>query len=338
MDERVQYLFQQYEKNNCSREELEELFLYIRTMRSNDVTLKKLMQQLYDDIRRNHPSFTYVDENGKLILTQPDDVNSSSGMQGVRKTVRRNTRIFFVAGIMTATVIWLFNHDFSKKAPEKKSTVSAGVMTKKFSERGEQKYLLLPDSTEVWLNAASSIEFPDHFNADKREVKLQGEAFFKISRDAKKPFIIRAGKVSALTQGSSFNIKAYPGERSVTVSVSEGKVKLNRDEAMVATYMRGQQVKIDNETQTIAEGYITAGKVAAWRQDDIIYEDEYLGDVIADLERVYNVNISVESSDILYQKISASFKKIIGIKQALATLCQLSDTEFSDDGHQFTIR
>jgi hypothetical protein len=73
MEERIAYLLRQYEGNNCSREELEELFSYINSLRAGNQPLKQIIKNIYDDIKRNHPSFTYVDENGRLVLTEPDE-------------------------------------------------------------------------------------------------------------------------------------------------------------------------------------------------------------------------------------------------------------------------
>ncbi|HRP55477.1 FecR domain-containing protein [Agriterribacter sp.] len=337
MEERIRYLLRQYENNRCSQEELEELFYYIRNTRSSEASLKRMVRKIYDDIRKNHPSFTYVDENGRLVLTEPDQVNVATGKQIRKKKIKTPVLIVLVAAIlMVSAAVWLLRRDMDGHTKAHRNT--AIVLTKKFSERSEQKYLLLPDSTEVWMNAASSLEFPDEFNNNKREVLLNGEAFFKVKHVPDKPFIIHTGKVSAIVSGTSFNIKAYPGQKELIISVSRGRVNVEQNQNIVATLTKGQQVKIDNAEEKITEKNIAVSKIAAWRQGDMIYDDEVFTDIVADLERIYNVNIDIVSKDVPQLRISASFRKDIGISQALLIFCKLSDTKLHNEGRKFVIR
>ena len=335
MEERIRYLLRQYENNKCSHEELEELFYYIRNARNSEAPLKRMVRNVYDDIRKNHPSFTYVDENGRLILTEPDQANVSTGKQSMlKKRIKAPVLVVLLAVIlMVSAALWLVRKDmFGRSSIHRKGAIA---LTKKFSERSEQKYLLLPDSTEVWLNAASSLEFPDEFNRGKREVLLSGEAFFKVKHTANKPFIIHTGKVSAIVLGTSFNIKAYPGQKEVIISVSQGKVNVKRNQSIVATLTQGQQVKIDNAEEKIAEKSIAISKVAAWQQGDMIYDNEVFTDIVADLERIYNVKIDITNKDVLHLRISTSFRKDIGILQALLILCKLTNTKLHYEDRKF---
>lgn len=338
MEERIRYLLRQYENNKCSHEELEELFYYIRNARNSEAPLKRMVRNVYDDIRKNHPSFTYVDENGRLILTEPDQANVSTGKQSMlKKRIKAPVLVVLLAIIlMVSAALWLVRKDmFGRSSIHRKGAIP---LTKKFSERSEQKYLLLPDSTEVWLNAASSLEFPDEFNRGKREVLLSGEAFFKVKHTANKPFIIHTGKVSAIVLGTSFNIKAYPGQKEVIISVSQGKVNVKRNQSIVATLTQGQQVKIDNAEEKIAEKSIAISKVAAWQQGDMIYDNEVFTDIVADLERIYNVKIDITNKDVLHLRISTSFRKDIGILQALLILCKLTNTKLHYEDRKFVMQ
>lgn len=338
MEERIRYLLRQYENNRCSEQELEELFYYIRNARNSEAPLKRMVKKIYDDICKNHPSFTYVDENGRLILTEPDQGNISGSR---RTSIKRKIKapvlvILLVAILMISAALWLMRQDMYGHSNAHRNPAVA--LTKKFSERSEQKYLLLPDSTEVWLNAASSLEFPDEFSNNKREVLLSGEAFFKVKRAPDKPFIIHTGKVSTVVLGTSFNIKAYPGQREVIISVSQGRVNVKRNHNIVATLTKGQQVKIDNAEEKVAEKNIAVSQIAAWQQGDMIYDDEVFADIVADLERIYNVNIEIANKDVPQLRISTSFRKDIGISQALLILCKLTDTRLHYEGRKFVIR
>jgi ferric-dicitrate binding protein FerR (iron transport regulator) len=337
MEERLQYLLRQYENNNCSREELEELFSYIRNTGSNDASLQRMLKKIYGDIRKNHPSFLYVDENGYLVFMEPGQEIPVEKEAPSKRNAKPALWIFMLTGaLMISAALWLTR----KGIPGNRSQTgnNAIVLTKKFSERSEQKFLLLPDSTRVWLNAASSLEFPDKFTGNKKEVTLSGEAFFEVRNTPDTAFIVHTGKVSTAVSGGSFDIKAYPREREVTVSVSRGKAAVKRNGNIVATLVRSQQAKIDIYGEEITEKNITGGKIAAWQQGEMIYDNEPLTYIIADLERAYNVKISIFNNEALSMKISASFKKDIGVSQALLILCKLTGTTLDTGNGHFEIK
>jgi len=232
-----------------------------------------------------------------------------------------------------ATIAWLTLH------PGRKAALPlVAATTKKTTERSEYKYVLLPDSTQVWLNASSSLEFPDHFSAAKREVTLSGEAYFDVKHADKIPFIIHTGKISTTVLGTAFNIKAYPDRENIIVSVSRGKVRVSYNNTPVATLVKGQQVKVSSVYSTAVEKKIAPAAVAAWQQGNMSYEDESFEDIIADLQRLYNVNIKIDNASIRKLKVSTSFRREIGIEQALQVLCQLTDTVLKQENGLYTIQ
>ena len=87
---------------------------------------------------------------------------------------------------------------------------------------GEQKRLILPDSSEVWLNAGSSILYPETFAKDKRLVMLDGEAYFSVKKDTASPFIVEASQLSVKVLGTRFNVKAYPNDEKITTTLTSG--------------------------------------------------------------------------------------------------------------------
>ncbi|HEX4852337.1 MAG TPA: FecR domain-containing protein, partial [Puia sp.] len=202
----------------------------------------------------------------------------------------------------------------------------------------EYKYLLLPDSTQVWLNAESTLVFPNQFEQNKREVELSGEAYFDVRHAEKLPFIIHTGQISTTVLGTAFNIKAYPGRRNVMVSVSRGKVKVSRGNELLATLTKGQLLKVGSESKDLDKKNISEGEVAAWQQGNVVYDDEDFEDIMADLEQMYNVNIKISNEAIRNLKVSTSFKREIGIEQALQVLCKLTDTNLEESEGIFIIR
>jgi len=318
MEERIRYLFRQYLENKCSRQELEEFFSYIRAA-GHDEVLRNLIKKVYGNMEQMPSIQTYVNEHGSLILTD------KSGTPGVSRPKRRPGRRLAVAALIlliaAAPILWLVN-----RPGQHHPAPVAAALTKRTTEPSEYKYLLLPDSTQVWLNASSTLEFPAHFGTDKREVTLSGEAYFDVRHSERGPFVIHTGKISTTVLGTSFNIKAYPDRQHVIVSVRTGKVRVSYNNVVLSTLVKGQQVKVNSQLNIVEEKKIAPTEVAAWQQGNMSYDDEAFEDIIADLERLYNVKIRIDNDAVRTLKVTTSFRREIGIEQALQVLCKLTDT------------
>src|SRR5882762_573788 len=161
MEERIKYLFRQYLENKCSGEELEEFLSFIRAS-DQDETLRSLIKKVYEGT-----------EQLPSILTEKAWVSHAAASK--RSSGKRLAAGIVVCLAVFGTVTWLLH-----KTSHSSSIPAIATLTKTTTERSEYKYLLLPDSTQVWLNASSTLEYPDHFNSSKREVILSGEAYFDV--------------------------------------------------------------------------------------------------------------------------------------------------------------
>lgn len=330
MEERIKYLFRQYLNNTCTRKEFEEFFSFINEASHNEL-IRELIQKAYEET--GHSSLTYVDERGNLVLTEP----AWDEQPVARVRTRKKNQIFIAIAtavmVTLAGVVWLINRPFQLQQVEQKP-----VLAKKITGRSEYKYMLLPDSTQVWLNAASTLEYPQQFASGEREVFLTGEAYFDVKHADKQPFLIHTGKVTTVVLGTAFNIKAYPGRENVIVSVSRGKVRVHYDEKEVATLTPGQQVKVSNVNKPVVQKKIAIAETAPWQQGNLVYDDETLNDIIADLERIYDVTIQVQKEILTNERISTSFRREIGIEHALQVLCKLTDTRLTLEHNMYVIQ
>lgn len=317
MEERIKYLFRQYLNNTCTRKEFEEFFSYINEATHNEL-IRGLIKKAYEETGQADPSLTYVDERGHLVLTEP--AWDEQRLAGERSPKRNWPLIAAIACvvILLAGVAWFMYQPVQKHRQ--------GPLAKKVTSRSEYKYMILPDSTQVWLNAASTLEYPQAFGAGKREVFLSGEAYFDVKHADKQPFLIHSGKVTTRVLGTAFNIKAYPGREHIIVSVSRGKVQVNYDEKEVAMLTPGQQVKVSNANKPVIQKKIAVTEAAPWQQGNLVYDDETFSDIVADLERIYDVTIRMQNETLGGERISTSFRREIGIGNALQVLCNLTDT------------
>jgi len=334
MEDRLKYLFKRYLENTCSQKELDEFFGYIHQAEQDEL-LSQLIRQVYSDLKINEPNTTYVNEKGRLILNEPEWMAQHETKVKIKKSKFRLAAVSVAAVLMITAGIWWMNRN---EGGEKIPSTPFVSLTKKNTNRSESKFILLEDSSRIWLNASSSLEFPDQFDAAKREVFLSGEAYFDIKHADKVPFIIHTGNVSTTVLGTAFNIKAYPGQKNIIISVSRGKVKITRNDGWETTLIKGQQLKLNEEQEEATEKNIPAEKIAAWQQGNIVFDDETIEDIISDMERIYNVTIYISHQTLDGVKISTSFKREIGVEQALQVLCKLTDTELKQKDGEYIIQ
>lgn len=327
MQERIVYLFKKYLSNTCSKEEFEEVFAFIK-MAESDKEIRTLLDQTLTDSDLGEADIeqlnVFVNHKGELEeFAGNKHLNNAPVKRGKQKTVRYSIMAFAI--IALAFVLWNQNSNQFKNATPAVKVASI----KQATERTQYKHLVLPDSTEVWLNAASELEFPKQFNADKREVRLIGEAFFDVKHADKIPFIINTGKVTTEVLGTAFNIKAYPDLDKITVSVKRGKVKVNYINKQVALLGVGEQVSIAVNENIIKEKKLNESQVSAWQQGKLVYDDYTVEDITKDLERVFGSSVQVTNDAVKQLSVSTSFDKEMGLKKILEILCTLTDTKLS---------
>jgi transmembrane sensor len=318
MRERIIYLIEQYYHNRSTREELEELMNLIQEG-EHDGEIDELMRNFYEEIKEgsaiNLPQSTY---------TEKDEYRKPSVMI---------LRLWPVAACLCLAIASATF--FLLSGPEQQ--VSELAVVKKFTDKAEHKYLLLSDSTQVWLNASSTIDYPEEFGKDKREVYLKGEAFFEVKNAAETPFIIHTGGVTTVVLGTSFNVKAYEGQEHVIVSVKSGKVQVLKQNKLISTLTKGQETKVSKINGPDENDQINNELVGAWQQGYLSYEEVRFADIISDMERVYNVDITIRNEQLKRVVVITAFSRDIGVKRALEILCKLTAAKLEEKGGQYFI-
>jgi len=339
MKERLTYLFYRYLKNNSSGEELEEFLGYVKNAK-NDQALRSLIREVFDNIRGADASLaSYIDENGNLVLKEREEQfqQEASREERVSGRKRKVAVVFLPVLAVLAGFIWYSSHRLQAgRDIDKQALVHSS--TKKITEHSEYKFMVLPDSTQVWLNDNSSFEYPDRFDGKIREVYLSGEAFFDVKHAEEIPFIIHTGKITTTVLGTAFNIKAYPYQHSVLVSVSRGTVKVSKDNHVVALLVKGQQAKVSSVDSIVKEKKVDTGETAYWQQGYLTYDDETIGEIVEDLNHIYNVSINVSDTALEQLRITTSFKRDIGADQALKIICKLIDGRIINIKGQYYIQ
>ncbi|KAA0993445.1 FecR family protein [Dyadobacter aurulentus] len=153
----------------------------------------------------------------------------------------------------------------------------------------QRKKLVLPDGTGIWLAPQSTFEYPQEFTGGKRSVRLNGEAFFEVIKDTKRPFTIQSGSLTTRVLGTSFNINAYQAERSATVTVLTGKVSVAAESIPSGdlNLLPFQQALFQSDSQKISlREYPDANELLRRREGHIRYAGTGLADIIRDIQKI----------------------------------------------------
>ena len=162
------------------------------------------------------------------------------------------------------------------------------VPTQTFSTLAEVRSLTLPDGTEVTLNRYSSLTCPERFRRDRRDVSLQGEACFRVSKDARRPFTVEAGGMEVRVLGTHFNVEAYPADAEARTTLLEGSVAVSAGGGKERLVLRPNEAAVYNRrTGSLRqEATPAAGDEIAWSQGVFLFRRQTLQEIAQQLQNI----------------------------------------------------
>lgn len=164
-------------------------------------------------------------------------------------------------------------------------------------DNGKHQEIELPDGTKVILNAGSFIKYPQKFSAYARNIEIDGEAFFDVTKDEEKPFIVHTDKVNIKVLGTSFNVKSYNTDEQTTISVKTGKVQVDMDEAMTRL-TANEQLILDKRTGEFQKRNENVKHATSWINGGLYFNKTHIFNVVQELERMYNCKIIFQEGNI----------------------------------------
>jgi ferric-dicitrate binding protein FerR (iron transport regulator) len=188
------------------------------------------------------------------------------------------------------------------------SILPAGAGRALSSATGQIVMRVLPDGTKVWLNAESTIRYPESFaGLAEREVWLEGEAYFDVTEDKQHSFIVHAREVNIRVLGTAFNVKSYAGDARVETTLVRGKVALETGgrDAKKIELKPNQRAVFSRESKDLALVEVETDRYTAWMSGSLVFEDSPVEDVIKALERWYGVTIHLKDKNNLQCRLTA---------------------------------
>lgn len=200
--------------------------------------------------------------------------------------------------------------------------------------RGGQFRVILPDGSQVWLNAASALKYPTAFAKGGRTVELTGEGYFEIADKADQPFRVKVKGLDVLVLGTHFNINAYDDEPAYTTTLLEGKVKVSGDHFSGILQPREQlQLKSNNDWRIIKG--VDADMTVAWKNGLFSFNRADIKTVMRQLARWYDVEV-VYDTKTTQQAFVGEIPRNVSLSKALDIL-RLSDIHFVAEGKTIKI-
>ena len=240
--------------------------------------------------------------------------------------------VLLVASVITT---WMIQNNRNRSAAKIPMAVTMEYKPVAFTRN-----IVLPDGSSIVLHDNSSLVVSNHFHkGNTREVTLTGEAFFDVKHNPLRPFIIHTGKIKTTVLGTAFNISAYPGRPTVSVSVLRGKVKVESNNNLLAILTPNKQLTTtaqQPEKQHLT-ATVNASQSIAWAASEMTFEDMAFKNLAALLERRYGVTITFSNPALERCHLNGAFTGKETLEEVLNILSETRGTTFDIRDHHVII-
>lgn len=240
------------------------------------------------------------------------------------KTINRFTRVaaaaIFIAVCFSAFFYW-YNQPIKEQAGQR---IAHQVV--------ENQKIYLPDGSTAVVKAGSKLHYPSSFDsANTRDIYLEGEAFFDIRHNVSKPFIVHSGEISTTVLGTSFNIKAFPADKNITITVIRGKVKVSNRNKVVGTITRNQQITYNKQNGHATHAVVPVEPYMDWQKQNLLLDNVTVGEATELLEQRFDVSIVFTSEKVKSKRFTTTLIKDETLEQALKLICEFNDAVYRYD-------
>jgi len=263
--------------------------------------------------------------NGQKILL---DTFSGVSITGIKDVKMANNKKLLSYNISIENIN---NTEISMKYANSSKTKYNEISIPKMGEYS----LILSDGTKVYLNSMSKLKYPIVFDNDKRIVELEGEAFFEVTKDKSKPFIVRTSKCDITVLGTKFNVNSYKDDEELLVTLASGKVKVNVKNSKPVFLLPGEQLRENNGV--MEKKKVNTRIYTSWKDGKYLFSNTRLEDIIKQVHRWYDVEVFYSSDKLKEYHFSGAVVKNQTLNQFLKKLSKSGDIEFIIKGRCVTV-
>lgn len=214
-----------------------------------------------------------------------------------------------------------------RSAPEKQGLLPVAMSFSK-TPVGKLLELTLEDGSVIVLNAATTLKYPKHFTGKTREVYLEGEAFFRISSNPQKPFIVHSGALTTRVLGTSFNIRAYPGMDQIKVNVATGKVGVQLAKKNIGFLLPNQQLRFDTVEQVAELSACDAALAGSWQKGTIRLDGVSFDELAAVIRNTYGYELESTRPSVRKTSFKITFNSYDKIDAVMRAISRIPDAKY----------
>lgn len=310
-------LLHKYLKDEATNEEHQFLLSYYNLFQSDPDVLALLSQEKKEELKSQMHTTIWQ--------------NISRAEQLVENVKPMSVRQIVAAAILLAIcTIGIF---FMRNESAKNETVVAKVNQQKIN-----RLVRLPDGSTVIISSGSKLNYPSSFDGlARREVYLEGQAFFDIKHNASKPFIVHTGQLETTVLGTAFNIKAFLGDIDITVTVIRGKVKVSDQNKTLGILLPHQQIICNKQKANPTLKTVDTDTYLDWKAQDLLFDDVTVAEAAELLEERFNVNITFSDQLIKSNRFTTTFLKGESLEQVLTSICEFNGAVYQYDKEKATL-
>ena len=324
LKKRISYLLDKYVSGNYSPEELDELLILLE---SPEKEYDKYVEPLWEAIleleseENTEEVNRYRKEAGQIIQRQKRQIVPKA------ITKSRLMRIAATVALLISIAAVLYWYRQEPALPAQIALVSTTV------PNGQKDQVCLEDGSSVFLNSGSQLYYPESFRDKKREVKLSGEAFFDISPDRNRVFVIKTTDMIVEVLGTSFNVKAYEPDDYMSVTVVAGEVLVTMDDNNI-NLLPNERLYVNKSTGEFKKDIVQADKYARWTKGYLSFNRTPLKEVVSTLERWYDVKIKMNSTYPIFITGEHDNKSLTAV---LESVCFTSGLNYSEKDDHYVL-
>jgi len=247
-----------------------------------------------------------------------------------------NHTVYFrwVAAAAVLAVVFLAGIGLGDGLLKTKTTVS---YTKIIAPEGHKTQIVLPDSTYVWMNSGSEIQYPSDYSEQNRMVTMKGECFFDVVKDPAHPMVVTGSKFKVKVYGTRFNVNEHQLKNAADVTLVSGKVQvLSLQDKLISDIKPGEQLVL-NEGKYHLQKAENLEALTAWLNNMLIFDNQPFEEVIHYLEKWYGVKIQLDKD--LYYRHNYTFKvKTESLREVMELISVITPIQYNIEGEQVTIK
>ena len=240
-----------------------------------------------------------MDHEAALMEANPDRYSDLSAVQSAnmltainkRIRVKKSRRLYWQVAAALIPLILVVG--LTIRLNSQVNLFSKTVYSEVYVPKGKQEHIIFQDGSEAYLNSDTRLRYPRKFGLSKREIFLQGEGYFNIATNKRRPFIVRINNTDVTVLGTSFNVHAFKEDNEMKILLDKGSIVFNTPQNSYQI-LPGQQAVYDVLTGKCVIDYVDKPyEVSVWKDNIVLFRDTPLADVIKTLNRRYNVEFAI---------------------------------------------